>query len=200
MRVILSIIIHQTNKEKNTMKNVKKLLIFATISTFVFASSTRTNALGGAGFWEDDYANIGSFPASVNGQNVAWTNGSNFTTIFDKDGTTWGFAGGNANDVVNMYWGNGTYGGNLGLAMVPESSDGAGDGATQINAGFGMPLAGGDFGFTYASGGDIHINHRRAQDVWLWDSMLINVDMRAEDTEAATPVEAEMSFGVHCYS
>ena len=40
------------------MKNVKTLLIFITISTFIYASGTRVNALGGGGFWAEDYANI----------------------------------------------------------------------------------------------------------------------------------------------
>ena len=85
------------------MKNVKTLLIFITISTFVFASTTRTDALGGAGFWADDYANITNFPASVNNHNVAYTSGNNFATIFDQGSNKWGFSGGNNNigDEVN---------------------------------------------------------------------------------------------------
>ena len=68
------------------MKNVKTLLIFITISAFVFASETRVNALGGAGFWADDVANIGAFPAAVNNHSTAWTNGDNFTSIWNVDG------------------------------------------------------------------------------------------------------------------
>ena len=64
------------------MKNVKTLLILLSISTFVFASATRTDALGGAGFWADDYANIGAFPASVNNHNAAWTDGADFTSVW----------------------------------------------------------------------------------------------------------------------
>jgi len=186
------------------MKNVKNLLMFVLISTFVFASGTRTDALGGAGFWADDYANIGAFPASVNDHNVAWTDGSNFTSIFDKDGTTWGFAGGtDANDVVNMYWGNGSMGASFGLNMVPTDDMGTEDTADDTDAetnfaiGFGMPLAGGDFGFTY-NGDDVGVNHRRAQDVWLWDQMLVNLDMTLEDKD--NNVASDMNFGVHCYS
>ena len=95
------------------MKNVKTLLIFITISTFVFASTTRTDALGGAGFWADDYANVWNFPAAVNDHNVAYTSGNNFSTIFDHDGTKWGFAGGRDGDeVVNFFVGGaGTSGG-----------------------------------------------------------------------------------------
>ena len=99
------------------MKNVKTLLIFITISTFVFASATRTDALGGAGFWADDYANITNFPGAVNDHSVAWTDGSNFTSVWNTDGTTWGFSGGAANDVINMMWGNGSMGVTFGLSM-----------------------------------------------------------------------------------
>ena len=194
------------------MKNVKNLLMFILISTFVFASSTRTDALGGAGYWADDYANISAFPSSINDHNVAWTNGSNFTSIFDKDGTTWGFAGGtDANDVVNMYWGNGTMGASFGLNMKTEvkatddtmdcGDDGdatcVADGETNLNIGFGMPLAGGDFGFTY-DGDNIGVNHRRPQNVWLWENMLINFGMRMEDKD--NMVTSNMALNVNCYT
>ena len=132
------------------MKNVKKLLIFAAISTFVFASSTRTDALGGAKYWADDYSNIAAFPASVNDHNVAYTNnGDNFTSIFDKDGTTWGFSGGTGNDVANIMWGNGSLGVTFGLSMLPEDEDAspAVEGETNMSIGVGTALAGGDFGF-----------------------------------------------------
>ena len=159
----------KTKKENNNMKNVKTLLIFITISTFIFASSTRTDALGGAGFWADDVANIGAFPASVNNHTAAWTDGTDFTTVWNADGTTWGFAGGMGDDdVVNMMWGNGSMGVTFGLGMSPEvtavddsGNCGAGmdeacgdavtaaDASTNFNVGFGMPLAGMDFGGTY---------------------------------------------------
>jgi len=186
------------------MKNVKTLLIFITISTFVFASQTRVNALGGAGFWADDYANIEAFPASVNNHNVAWTDGNDFTTVWNSNGTTWGFAGGMGNDdVVNMMWGNGTYGVNFGLGMSPETSIADGDVAdteaeTTYNLGFGMPLAGMDFGFGYDDSGTIGINLRRAQEIWEWDNMLVGFEMTPEDTDAGTA--SDMNFGIHCYT
>ena len=103
------------------MKNVKTLLIFITISTFIYASGARVAVLGGAGFWADDYANISAFPASVNDHTVAWTDGTDFTSVWNSDGTTWGFSGGAGNDdVVNMMWGNGSMGVSLGLGMSPE--------------------------------------------------------------------------------
>ncbi|SVC34441.1 uncharacterized protein METZ01_LOCUS287295, partial [marine metagenome] len=188
------------------MKNVKTLLILLSISTFIFASATRTDALGGAGFWADDYANIGAFPASVNNHNVAWTNGDDFTSVWNSDGTTWGFSGGMGNDdVVNMMWGNGSMGVTFGLGMSPEvvadatttPATAAVDAETTYNIGFGMPLAGMDFGGTY-DGSTIGVNLRRAQDIWLWDTMLIGFDTTPEDTDAGTL--ADMNFGVHCYS
>jgi len=193
------------------MKNVKTLLILLSISTFVFASGTRVAALGGAGFWADDYANINDFPASVNNHNVAYTTGNNFATIFDHDGNKWGFSGGSdIDEVVNMRWGNGTYGARLGLNMSPEvaavtCADGdtdctasdAGDAETSYNIGFGMPLAGMDFGFGY-DGSEIAINLRRAQDIWLWNNVLVGIGITPEDTDAGT--EAATAFGADLYT
>jgi len=191
------------------MKNVKTLLIFVALSTFVFASSTRTNALGGAGFWADDYANIWNYPAAVNDHNVAYTSGDNFATIFDHNGTKWGFSGGkDANEVVNMNWGNGTYGARFGLNMTPEvvadatatPAVAAADAETGYSFGFGMPLAGGDFGFGYDDTGQISLNHRRAQDVWLWDNMLIGFGMLTEDFADGATQASNMTFNVDCYT
>ena len=188
------------------MKNVKKLLIFAAISTFVFASSTRTDALGGAGYWADDYANISNFPASVNDHNVAWTNGNNFTSIFDKDGTTWGFAGGSGDDVANIMWGNGNIGVTFGLAMTPEveaeGSTAAVDATNAIAIGVGMPLAGGDFGFTYDTdgGGSMGINMRRAQSIWMWDNMLITFSNTGDDDGTSDKDETAMDLDVGLYN
>jgi len=190
------------------MKNVKTLLIFITISTFVFASNTRTDALGGAGFWADDYANVWSFPAAVNDHNVAYTSGNNFATIFDHGGNKWGFAGGvGNNEVVNMNWGNGNLGARIGLSMSPEvtaadvTADAtltAADAETGYNFGFGMPLAGMDFGFGYDDSGTIGLNLRRAQDIWLWENILVGFSMTPEDTETSQ-VES-MGFSADCYS
>jgi hypothetical protein len=195
------------------MKNVKTILIFVALSTFVFASSTRTNALGGAGFWADDYANIWNFPAAVNDHNVAYTSGDNFATIFDHNGSKWGFSGGNKDDeVVNMNWGNGTYGARFGLAMSPEvtaedvaadntlTAADVADAVTGYSFGFGMPLAGGDFGFGYDDSGKISLNHRRAQNVWLWDNMLIGFGMTPEDFADGANQQSNMMFNVDCYT
>jgi len=204
------------NKGVNNMKNVKTLIVVALMGASLFASTTRTDALGGAGFWAEDYANIASFPADVNNHNVAWTDGTDFTSIFNANGTTWGFTGGTDNDVVNMMWGNGSMGVTFGLNMDPTEAvaatmtcdDGAGNmtatcddavaaGETNFAVGFGMPLAGMDFGFTY-DGDNVGVNLRRAQNVWLWDTMLINFGMAMEDLDGGAA--AGMGFGAACYS
>jgi len=195
------------------MKNVKTLLILLSISTFIFASATRTDALGGAGFWADDYANIDAFPASVNNHQVAWTDGSDFTSVWNADGTTWGFAGGTGHDMANVSWGNGDMGVNFGLGMTPAvEADAtttpatvAADAETAINVGFGMPLAGMDFGFTYGmgcdecGGGNVGINLRRAQNIWLFENILVDFDMGMEGDVAADD-PATMGLGAHLYT
>ena len=131
------------------MKNVKTLLILISISTFMFASITRTDALGGAGFWADDYANIGAFPASVNNHNVAWTDGTDFTSVWNSDGTTWGFTGGTGDEVANIMWGNGTMGVTFGLGMSA-----AVDAVNAVNAAAAAAVAaavGGDGAFADAA-------------------------------------------------
>ena len=196
------------------MKNVKTLLILLSISTFVFASATRTDALGGAGFWADDYANIGAFPASVNNHNAAWTDGTDFTSVWNSDGTTWGFSGGMGNDdVVNMMWGNGSMGVTFGLGMAPEVAAVVDDATTTVidetaakidaettyNIGFGMPLAGMDFGGTY-DGTTIGVNLRRAQDIWQWTNVLVNFDLTPENTTVGEEAASDMNFGAHLYT
>jgi hypothetical protein len=192
-------------------------LILLSISTFIFASATRTDALGGAGFWADDYANIGAFPASVNNHNVAWTNGDDFTSVWNADGTTWGFAGGSGDDMANVWWGNGDMGVNFGLGMTPAidavtcaddavdcTASTAVDAETALNIGFGMPLAGMDFGFTYGMGGDnygggaVGVNLRRAQSIWLFENILVGFNMGMEDTDTGAP--ATMGLGVDAYT
>ena len=196
------------------MKNVKTLLILLSISTFIFASATRTDALGGAGFWADDYANIGAFPASVNNHNAAWTDGDDFTSIWNSDGTTWGFSGGMGDDdVVNMMWGNGDMGATFGLGMSPEGDDSGncGDGmdeacgdavdaATSYSVGFGMPLAGMDFGVGYNDSGTIGINLRRAQEIWEWDHVLVGIGLVPEDFADGANQQGNTTLNIDCYT
>jgi len=191
----------KTKKENNNMKNVKTLLIFITISAFMFATDTRVASLGGnAGYWANDVASIGAFPKNVNNHSTAWTDGSDFTSIVNVDGTAWGFAGGSGDDMANVWWGNGTYGVNFGLGMTPEvtAADVTADPTltlaeanTALNVGFGMDLAGMDFGFTYGmgcddcGGGNVGINLRRAQNIWLFENILVGFGMGMEGDDAA---------------
>jgi len=208
--------IKNNNKGVNNMKNVKTLIIVALMGVSLFASTTRTDALGGAGFWAEDYANVASFPADVNNHSVAWTDGSNFTSIFNADGTTWGFAGGTNNDVVNMMWGNGSMGATFGLSMTPKDEMGTPDDTVDdvdakmgLNIGFGMPLAGMDFGVAYAmnedASGNVGVNLRRSQNVWLWDTMLINFNMGMEGDNGTADDKSDdiaggMDFGASFYT
>jgi len=188
---MLSVITHQTNKEKNIMKNVKTILMFLVISTFVFAGPQRVAALGGnAGYWADDYTNIGTFPADVNNHSgTAWTAGGNgFISVFDHEGTTWMCtASSSNNDVLNVGWGNGDMGVTLGVNMA-DGQD------TDLNIGVGMPLAGGNFGFTTDTE-DHSLNLRKAQSLWIWDNMLVGLDINdgVGDTD-------KMAFNADFYS
>jgi hypothetical protein len=111
--------------------------------------------------------------------------------------------------MANVWWGNGSMGVNFGLGMTPEKKIADGDAMdadadTGINIGFGMPLAGMDFGFTYGMGGDnygggaVGVNLRRAQNVWLFENILVDFDMGMEDTDTGEP--ATMGLGAHLYT
>jgi hypothetical protein len=181
------------------------------ISAFTFASQTRVNSLGGAGFWADDYANIGDFPASVNNHQVAWTDGNDFTSVWNVDGTTWGFAGGTGDDIANLWWGNGTMGVNVGVGRTPEKKIDDGDAVdadanNAVNIGFGMPFAGMDFGVTYGMGcdecgaGSIGVNVRRAQKIWLFDNMLVNFHTIGEEkTDDVITTSSDLGVSAHLY-
>ena len=188
---MLSVITHQTNKEKNIMKNVKTILMFVVISTLVFAGPQRVAALGGGTYWADDYSNIDAFPADVNNHSgSAWTNNSGgFTSVFDHDGNTWMCkASTEKNNVLDVGWGNGEMGVTLGVNMA-DGQD------TNLDIGVGMPLAGGNFGFTTDTK-DHSINLRKAQDLWIFDNMLVGLDINdgeGGDTD-------KMAFNADFYS
>jgi len=197
------------------MKNVKTLLIFIVISSFMFAGWVRTNALGGAGYWADDYANTRSFPAEINNHSGAWTTGGDITYLMDVDGTTWGFNGGTGDDVANIMWGNGEMGVSFGLSMDPAVAVGdivngvaataATDAETGLSVGFGMPLSGMDFGGSYAmgpgaGGGMIGLNLRRAQDLWVFENILVGFGMTMEEAEAGViETASKMDLDVDLY-
>jgi len=116
------------------MKNVTKILTAAVLCAALFASTQRTDALGGnAAFWPGDEANIAAFPAQINNHsflqltgigtsdltdddtdNPTTDDGGTVSLLINKDGTAWGFNYG-AGDWANMSWGNGDMGFTIGM-------------------------------------------------------------------------------------
>jgi hypothetical protein len=101
------------NRRKTTMK-LRNILITAATMGMMFASADRTSVLG---YTEGDYSDMTTFPHMAAGQNVAYTMGNDFTAVWTDGGTTWGFSSGDAADLVNMKWSNGTFGLSVGLNM-----------------------------------------------------------------------------------
>jgi hypothetical protein len=107
-------------------------------------------------------------------------------------------------------WGNGTMGVTFGLGMtaaVDAVADDAAttdidetvvavDAVTDIDIGFGMPLAGMDFGF-HTNTTDHSINLRRAQDIWVWDHMLVGANIVGETEDGAD--DGYMAFNCDFY-
>ena len=56
----------QQTRRNTYMKNVTKILTVVVLCGAMFASTQRTDALGGSQFWPGDESNIASFPAQVN--------------------------------------------------------------------------------------------------------------------------------------
>ena len=194
-----------TTKQGGTpMKQLaKSAVIVICLFTVTLASDSRVDALGGAKFWADDYANIALFPGSVNDHSLAWTDGSDFNAIWDVDGTKWGFSGSStANDVINMRWGNGLIGVAFGLNMAgavdADTAAGiaAAEAATDINIGVGTSLGFGDVGFTY-DGSDIGLNLRRDQSLWLFEAMVLGFNMVGESADGAD--DGYMTVGADLY-
>ena len=110
------------------MKNVKTLLIFMITSTLLLASAQRVNSLGGnVGYWADDDNSWTAFPHTINNSNLAQvsdigSDGSHNAIVRWGEGTKWGFAWNqaNANDMINLQWGNGSMGATFGLNMSSD--------------------------------------------------------------------------------
>ena len=111
------------------MKLRNILMVVATMG-IMFSSMDRTGVVG---YTEGDYTDMNTFAHKAAGQNVAWTAGSNFAAVWSDGGTTWGFRGGDTDDMVNMMWSNGTYG--LDVAMSQDSNpNGDGSGLVRFSA------------------------------------------------------------------
>ena len=178
------------------MKNVKTLLIFIIISACMFASAQRVESLGGnVGYWSDDDNSWTAFPHTINKSNLAQVSGlgvdgGHNAIVRWGEGTKWGFTWDQAseNDMVNLQWGNGTYGATFGLAMAASDNGTTSTSSTGISASFGMEQDFGEIGVGFSNssmddGSDattddpsamgLSVNVRRDQSIWLFDKMLI---------------------------
>jgi len=167
------------------MKNVTKILTAAVLCAAMFASTQRTDALGGSQFWPGDESNIGNFPAQVNshafvqldgvgttdaGTDDEATDAGNASILFQKDGTTWGFNYG-SDDWINMHWGDGDMGVSFGLQ---NDDDGAGNATMNYSIGYGNTFGFGELGVHYTDGdshadADMDVYLKSDFGFWLFD-------------------------------
>jgi len=130
--------------------------------------------------------------------------GGSATIIWGEE-TTWGFGfNGSSNDALqndwfNLMWGNGTYGALFNLGMS-SSDNGLEDDLSstpstmELGIGFGMDMDFGEIGVFFSNstedngddnsdndgnGMSLGFNLRRAQEVWLFDNMLVNFSMNS---------------------
>jgi len=139
------------------MKNVTKILTTVVLCAAVFASTQRTDALGGnAAFWPDDEANISAFPANLEGSSFIQVDGmgsdaGSVGMAFGSGDASWGMGFSNDSGTwFDLGWANNGMGVNIGMTA---SDDGAGN----TNDGFMLSYGngdvfGGNFGFHYTSG------------------------------------------------
>jgi hypothetical protein len=166
---------------------LRNILMVVAAMGIMFASMDRTAVVG---YTEGDYTDMMTFAHKAAGQNVAYTAGSNFAAVWSDGGTTWGFAGGDTDDMVNMLWSNGTYG--LDVAMSMDSAT-AGDGTT-FDLGFGMNLMGYDVGFHMdtATDGPMSLNLRGNCNFWVWDTMTFAFNSATTDATDWTSIDVGM--------
>jgi len=209
------------------MKNVKTLLIFIIVSTFLLASAQRVNSLGGnVGYWADDDNSWTAFPHTINNSNLAQVSGlgadgSHNAIVRWGEGTKWGFSWNEAatSDMLNLQWGNGSMGATFGLAMSAnddgDDTNGKATSSMGLSATWGQEMGFGDLGVgfsngTYDDGDDataddpssmgLWLNLRRAQNVWLFDNMLVNFVYGSDNDPNGTmagSADAQGVMGLH---
>jgi len=171
---------------------LRNILIAAATMGVMFASANRTDIVG---YTAGDYSDMNTYPHNASGQNVAFTSGDSFEAVWTDGGTTWGFAGGDADELVNMLWANGTFGLSVGLSM--DSGTAAVDGGaaevageTTMDLGFGMNLAGWDMGFNMgtADGAPMMLNARGNLGFWAFDTMTFGYS----SSDAYTTIDVNM--------
>ena len=154
------------------MKLRNILMAVATMGV-MFASADRTGVVG---YTAGDYDDMNKYPHNASGQNLAFVNeGESFETVWTDAGTTWGFAGGGNESLVDMLWANGTFGLSLGVNM-DSGTAGGDDAETTMDIGVGMNVAGYDVGFHMgtAEGADMNLWARGALGFWAFDTMEFN--------------------------
>jgi len=132
------------------MKNVTKILTAAILCAALFASTQRTDALGGnPAFWPGDEANIVAFPAQMNNHAYVQLTGvggdsNSAALLWNNEGTTWGFDwNSGSDDWFNMKWGNG----DMGVAVgILSNDDGNGNTVSGHNLGWGKAFSWGEIG------------------------------------------------------
>ena len=180
------------------MKNVTKILTVVVLCGAMFASTQRTDALGGSQFWPGDESNIASFPAQVNshayvqlsGVGAGSTDGvsdddGGASILFQKDGTTWGFNYG-SKDWVNMHWGDGSQGVTFGLqnqetnAMAGDPEANVATSLMNYSVGYGNTFGFGELGVHY-TGGDsyddamMNVHLKSDFSFWLFDNTYVGL-------------------------
>ena len=172
------------------MKNVTKILTTVVLCAAVFASTQRTDALGGnAAFWPDDEANIDAFPANLGGAGFVQVTGAEGATgsvgmAFDgKEGTSWGMGFSNSADTwFDIGWASD----GRGINIAMNASDDGSNTSDGFMLSYGQELFGGNFGFHFTSGDDdgtdwnangIDIYYaKEGCGFWVFDNMVAHVN------------------------
>ena len=204
------------------MKNVKTILIFIITSTLLLASAQRVNSLGGnVGYWADDDNSWTAFPHTINNSNLAQVSGLGSADDHNAivrwgDDTKWGFSWNqaNANDMINLQWGNGSMGATFGLSMSASDNGLSGDAnvATSsmgLSASWGQEMGFGDLGVSFSNGSSddgnaatkndpgsmgLSVNLRRAQSLWLFDNMLVGFNYGSHNDSGGADAETSMAL------
>ena len=204
------------------MKFVKTITILMTFCVMAFGNMDRINALGGnPGFWPEDDANVSAFPAMVNNLDMVQASGAGNSTgaatVIWGEGTTWGFGFDGAsdtdnNDWLNLMWGNGTYGATFSLgSSSQEVGENEPTSTFGLGVGFGMNMDFGEIGVNFSTGSSddgteadqpstmgLAFNLRRAQDIWLFDNMLVGFSMDNEAT--GDMIDNDMGLSVDLFT
>jgi hypothetical protein len=171
------------------------------------------------GYWADDDNSWTAFPHTINNSNLAQVSGIGMdgghnAIVRWGDGTKWGFSWNqaNANDMINLQWGNGSMGATFGLSMSASDNGETGDAnvATSgmgISASWGQEMGFGEVGvgFSTSSYDDgvaenddpstmgLSVNLRRPQSLWIFDNMLVGFAYKSFN---AIQMDGEWSDGV----